>query len=188
MRRSGRPYSLTFSGSGVFNGSTAGSNNGAAVHPDAASNDPNMSPTSNMAAVQQLVDFASTLSCAKKYLGQSIPRNTCTNDWYNDLDLRFSQELPGPGAPAWTSDGMQDKLTAYVMFDNFLNMLNKNWNVQHRRQFAGLQEIAGSTGGVDANGKYIVTSFLGTTKFNNDNFINVSGSVWRIKVGLQYDF
>jgi hypothetical protein len=185
VARSGRPYSLTFSGSGTFNGSTAGSNNSLLYIPSGVS-DPNLSPTSNMAQVQALVDFASTLSCAKKYLGRSIPRNTCSNDWYRDLDLRFSQDLPGP--MRMIGSGIHDKLTAYVMFDNFLNMLNKNWNLQHRRQFAGLQEIASSTGGVDANGKYIVTSFLGTTKFNNDNFINVSGSVWRIKVGLQYDF
>ena len=58
---------------------------------------------------------------------------------------------------------------------------------------AGHQEIpsldtSSGRAGVDAQGRYIISAFLGETKFNNDNFINVSGSVWRIKVGVSYDF
>jgi hypothetical protein len=192
VARSGRPYSLTFSGSGVFNDAASGSNNALLYIPTGIS-DPNISPLSNMTAVEQLHDFAAGLDCAKGYIGRTIKRNTCTNDWYKDLDLRFSQEIPGPLELLGNPAGLHDKLTAYFMFDNFLNLLKKSWNVQRRRQFSGLQEIASlntSSGnvGVDAQGRYIISSFLGESKFENDNFINVSSSVWRVKVGLSYEF
>lgn len=198
VARSGRPYSLTFSDDGngfrLFNAGQSSSGNGNLVYLPSSTTDPNISPSSNMTAVQSLIDFASSLKCARKYLGSSIPRNTCTNDWYKDLDLRFSQELPGPLALMGNPDGLKDKLTAYVMFDNFLNLLNKNWNLQHRRDFVGRQQIA-DISGIDAQGRYIISSVKplipdanGLTPYEKANFINVSSSIWRIKVGVNYEF
>jgi len=193
--RSGRPYSLTFSSSGVLNPNQSSSTNGSLVYLPTGPNDPNISPTSNAAAVTSLVAFANSLKCAKKYIGQSIPRNTCSNDWYNDLDLRLSQELPGPGSLLGHPLGMKDKITAYVMFNNFLNMLNSHWNVQHRRDFGGFQEVAGISG-VDANGRYIISNATpitpnattGLVPYNTANGVNITTSVWQIKMGLSYDF
>ncbi len=188
VARSGRPYSLTFTGGSVFNDSVSGSDNALVYLPTGIS-DPNISPTSNMTAVQQLADYASGVGCAKKYIGRTIKRNTCTNDWYFDLDLRFSQEIPGPGRLLGSPHGLNDKITLYAGFENFLNFLDDGWNLQHRRNFAGLQDIANlSTAGVDSQGRYIITGFAGSDAIAADNFINVSGSVWRIKVGLSYDF
>ena len=203
VARSGRPYSLTFAGGGVFNDSVSGNNN-ALVYLPTGPGDPNVSPTSSAAAVQALADFANTLDCARRFIGRSISRNTCTNDWFYDLDLSISQELPGPGR-LFGIGNMRDTIRLYAMFDNFLNFLDSGWNIQRRRNFAGLQEIATTTG-VDAQGRYIITSAApiivdtncaddnpnsptcGTSQFDRDNFINVSGSVWRIKVGISYDF
>lgn len=187
IARSGRPYSLTFQGGGVFGDSVSGNDN-ALVYLPTGINDPNISPTSNAAAVQGLVDFANGLSCARRYIGRTIPRNTCTNDWYYDLDLSFSQELPGPLSAFGVAD---DSIRLYATFDNFLNFLNDSWNVQRRRNFSGLQEVVG-TSGVDAQGRYIITPLTGgvTTQANYDadNQINVSSSVWRLKVGVSYRF
>ena len=36
-----------------------------------------------------------TSTARRTISAESIKRNTCNNDWYYDLDLRFSQELPG---------------------------------------------------------------------------------------------
>lgn len=182
VARAGRPYSLTFTGGGVFN-DTASGNNNALLYIPTGVGDPNISPTSNAAAVQQLVDFASGLKCARPYIGQSIPRNTCTNDWYYDLDLTFSQELPGPGRLF----GVRDSIRVFAMFDNFLNFLDDTWNIQRRRNFSGLQDVA-TLSGIDAQGRYIITGFNGLTRFENDNQINVSSSVWRVKVGVSYRF
>ncbi|MDP8912906.1 MAG: TonB-dependent receptor, partial [Pseudomonadota bacterium] len=107
IARSGRPYSLTFNNGGVFN-DTASGNDNALLYIPSGINDPNVAPPifnaagirtggSDPAAVQALVDYASGLDCARGFLGRSIERNTCRNDWFYDLDLRFSQELPGPG-------------------------------------------------------------------------------------------
>jgi hypothetical protein len=187
VARSGRPYSLTFGGGAVFNDSASGNNN-ALLYIPTGPTDPNISPASNMTAVQQLADFASALGCARDYVGRTIDRNTCSNDWYFDLDLGVSQELPGPGR-LFGIGGMDDKIRIYAMFDNFLNFLDSSWNVQRRRNFAGLQDVASlSAAGVDAQGRYVFTGFNGVADFDADNFINVSSSVWRIKVGLNYKF
>ena len=53
---SGRPYSLTLTGGSIFNDSASGTNN-ALVYVPTGISDPNLAPTSNAAAVQQLVDF-----------------------------------------------------------------------------------------------------------------------------------
>ena len=182
VARSGRPYSLTFSGSGVFGDSASGSDNALAYIPTGAS-DPNVSPLSTAGVAQTIADFASNLGCAKKYMGRTIDRNTCSNDWYFDVDLSFSQELPGPGRLF----GKKDKIKLYATMDNFLNFLDRDWNVQRRRDFAGRQDIA-TVSGVDAAGKYIFTSAAGSTTFDADNLVNVSSSIWRLKVGVSYEF
>ena len=190
VARSGRPYSLTFNGSGVFADSASGSNN-ALIYLPTGVTDPNIAPTSNMTAVQQLSDFARSLDCARDYIGETIKRNSCENDWYYDLDLRFSQELPGFGRVAGSPYGVRDKIRVYAMFDNFLNLLNDKWNVMYRRQFAGLQAI-GNSSGVDSQGRYIITPLPGgetpEARFERERFANSSSSVWRIKVGVGYSF
>jgi hypothetical protein len=183
--RAGRPYSLTFAGNGVFNPTNGGltTSDAALLYLPSGVNDTNISPGSNMAAVQDLVDWASKAKCAKKYLGSSIPRNTCTNAWYNDVDLSFSQEIPGPGRLF----GVEDKIKVFISWDNFLNFLDKDWNVQRRRNFFGVQDVA-SISGVDAQGRYIISGFNGADAIANDKGINFSSSVWRAKIGVSYDF
>ena len=190
IARSGRPYSLTFTGGGVFNDSASGFENALLYIPTGV-NDPNIAPVgtgannSNAAAVQSLVDFLGSLNCAKGFAGRTIDRNTCTNDWYYDLDLTFSQELPGPGR----FFGVEDRIKLYATFDNFLNFLDDDWNVQRRRNFSGLQDVAGLGGtGVDSQGRYIINSFIGESDFAADNQINTSSSVWQLKVGVSYKF
>ena len=182
VARSGRPYSLTFAGSGLFNDSASGSNNALAYLPTGI-DDPNISPDSDTTAVQDMVAFASGLGCAKNYLGKTIKRNTCSNDWYFDMDLSFSQEIPGPGRLF----GRDDKIRLYATMDNFLNFLDNDWNIQHRRNFAGLQDIA-SIDGIDDQGRYIISSFNGVDSIASDNEINTSSSVWRLKIGVSYAF
>ncbi|RJF86091.1 TonB-dependent receptor domain-containing protein [Sphingomonas cavernae] len=206
VARSGRPYSLTFSGGGVFADSVSGNDNALAYIPTGI-NDPNVVFVDTLSsrgavvrtAAQNAADldsFIGGLKCANKYRGRSITRNTCSNDWYFDVDLTFSQELPGPGRLF----GRKDKLKLYATMDNFLNFLDSDWNVQRRRAFTGLQDIATAgraavtqgtvtpvLPGVDAQGRYIISGFTGNT-FAADNQINFSSSVWRLKIGISYDF
>ena len=176
------PHADTFGGGGVFNDSASGNDNALAYIPTGVS-DPNVSPLSNQTAVADLAAWASSIGCAKDFAGSSISRNTCSNDWYYDMDLSFSQELPGPGR----FFGRDDRIKLYATMDNFLNFLDNDWNVQRRRNFAGLQDVA-TTSGVDSQGRYIITGFNGAQSIADDNGINLSSSVWRLKVGVSYDF
>ncbi len=193
VARSGRPYSLTFTGGGVFSASASGFENALAYLPTGASdpniapNSPILTPTATQIANGQTLDDYQTyidgLDCGRDFVGQSIERNTCSNDWYYDLDLSFSQELPGPGRLF----GRSDKIKLYATMDNFLNFLDSSWNVQRRRDFSGRQDILNITG-VDAQGRYIISGFAGQDAIDSDNGVNVSSSVWRLKVGVSYAF
>ncbi len=180
--RSGRHYGLAFNGGGVFNDSASGNDN-ALVYLPTGPGDANISPDSDMTAVQQLADFAQSLDCAKDYIGRTIARNTCENDWYFDVDLRLSQDLPGPGRLF----GLDDKIQVYGMVDNFLNMLDRDWNVLRQRFYSGQQGIA-DIEGIDDQGRYIISGFNGVENFDSDNQIYIPASVWRIKVGVSYEF
>ncbi len=189
VARSGRPYSLTWADSyGVFNDGASGSGN-ALLYIPTGINDPNLSPSSDPAAVAALYDFTSTFKCAKDYAGKTIARNTCTNDWYFDMDLSFSQEIPGPMSLFGVK---RDKLKLFASMDNFLNFLDSSWNIQHRRSYTGYQDLNIEAKGIDSAGRYIVGYNFGTTSprdtFEGDQFINVTSSVWRLKVGVSYDF
>lgn len=124
----------------------------------------------------QLDAYINGNECLSRYRGQSIPRNTCRNDWYYDLDLRFSQEIPGPGRLI----GVRDKLRVYADFDNFLNLLDSAWNIRRSRG----SSIPVLTGGVDAQGRYNYYNF----NPNDDNDVTTSASLWRIQVGVNYSF
>ncbi|WP_284054634.1 TonB-dependent receptor [Stakelama marina] len=176
---SGKPFSLTYSGRDLFAKSGAGDN--ALIYVPNGIDDPNLSPSSNTDAVKELVAFANSNSCTKGYLGRSIAGNTCTNPWYFDMDLVFSQEVPGPGRLF----GVNDKIKLYATVDNFLNMLDSGWNVRKRNTSYGSVSVA-DISGVDQQGRYIVSK--ATTGDYNKIYVDTTPSLWRIKVGVSYSF
>ncbi|UUL83170.1 TonB-dependent receptor [Sphingomonas qomolangmaensis] len=147
-------------------------------------NDPNVVYQNGTTATQpnaastrdQLDAYVNADECLSKARGSSISRNTCRNDWYYDLDLRISQELPGPGRLL----GVNDKLRVYADFDNFLNILDSAWNIRRSRGTS----IPVLSGGVDAQGRYNYYNF----NPNDDNDVTTSASLWRIQVGVNYSF
>lgn len=180
--QSGRPYSLTFSGDG-FQDSASGDNN-ALLYIPTGINDSNLSPqsTATAADIDSLLGVISGLNCSFTP-GQTIRRNTCRNDWVFDMDLRFSQEIPGPGRLF----GLEDKIELFADFDNFLNFIDADWNVfRNRDDEDGLVNLIG-TSGVDAQGRYILDSLNGQTPDNQET-LRFSNSVWRIQLGVRYEF
>ncbi|MGN6498402.1 MAG: TonB-dependent receptor [Tsuneonella sp.] len=184
--RSGRHYSLTFRGGSVFGDSVSGVDNALLYIPTGA-NDPNVSPMSTAGAAQAVADFASSVGCAKDYMGRTIERNSCSNDWYFDVDLSLSQDIPGPGRLF----GLHDTIKLYATVDNFLNLLDKDWNTLRQRDYTGRQPIA-SLSGIDSQGRYIFSGPGSVdairTAYQGDNQLYTPASVWRIKVGISYDF
>ena len=175
VARSGRPYSLTFDGGGVFNDSSSGSDNALLYVPTGAG-DPFLSPLSDPSAVSDLVEYVNESGCDFT-AGQSIERNSCRNDWFFDLDLRLSQEIPGPAHFAGITD---DRIELFMDFDNFLNFLDDSWNVSRARgDFVDLVD-----GGVDSEGRYIISDF----NPDDQNFVGTTSSIWRIQIGARYEF
>lgn len=196
--RSGRPFSLTFDGGGVFADSSSGNDN-ALLYIPTGINDPNLSvrPTAALQATQDAAvtsllgylnngELSSTDSDGnpqnnvfgkcKFSGGQTISRNSCRNDWVFDLDMRFSQEIPGPGSLF----GVDDKIELFADFDNVLNMLDSGWNT-----FNPVNSLVDLVdGGVDAQGRYIISGF----NPDDNNNVGFSSSIWRIQLGVRYEF
>ncbi len=184
--RSGRPFSLTFDGAG-FQDSTSGDRN-ALLYIPTGPNDPNVSPlsTATDAEITDLVNFIGTLNCDFTP-GETIRRNTCQNDWVFDMDLRFSQELPFIGSLTGIKE---DRLELFADFDNFLNFIDSDWNVfRNRDDEDGLVPLI-DTDGVDDEGRYILTDLVLDADGNIDpqERLGFTNSVWRIQVGVRYEF
>lgn len=176
----GRPYSLTFDGSGVFGDSSSGSDN-ALLYVPTGTDDPNLSPSSDPAAVAALIDYVAASGCSYTP-GETISRNTCSDDWQHDMDLRISQELPGP-LSLFTNKA--DRFELFADIDNFLNMIDSSWNtVRARGVFGDGQLVDVVDGGYDSQGRYVITGFAP----DDEEQISTSASVWRIQVGVRYEF
>ncbi|MBV7259016.1 TonB-dependent receptor [Erythrobacter crassostreae] len=183
----GRPYSLVFDdGRPFFNDSNSREQN-ALLYVPTGVNDPNVSPDSDPAAVAALLSalndgtgLISDLNC-KFTPGQTVERNQCRNEWFFDVDMRFSQELPFIGSLTGITE---DRLELFVDFDNFLNLLDAGWNT--RRALGGFDgRVDLVDGAYDDEGRYIITNFNnGSSEANTFE----SNSAWRIQIGARYEF
>ncbi|NKB16373.1 MAG: hypothetical protein HC774_05080 [Sphingomonadales bacterium] len=176
VAREGRPYSVTFNNGGVFNDSASGVDN-ALLYVPTGINDPNLAPTSNAASVTALENLVAATPCVARYRGQTLPRNSCRNDWFYDVDLRISQELPGPGRLL----GVDDRIQVFVDFDNVLNLISNSANVFRR---FGYEVSPIGLSGVDSAGRYII----GGSNEVQTNAIQTSSSLWRVQFGFNYEF
>ncbi|MEO1729363.1 MAG: carboxypeptidase regulatory-like domain-containing protein [Pseudomonadota bacterium] len=176
--REGRPYSLTFDGGGVFNDSSSGSDN-ALLYVPTGVDDPNVSPSSDPQAVQDVIDYVDASGCSYTP-GATIQRNTCRNDWHYDMDLRISQELPFIGS---VTGLVEDRVELFADFANFLNLIDGSANIlRSRGGFNGLVDVA--DGDVDDEGRYIIDGF----NPDDQNNIAINSSAWRIQIGARYEF
>jgi hypothetical protein len=187
----GRPYSLVFDdGRPFFDDATTREQN-ALLYIPTGPNDPNLSPNSNAAAVAGLLDALQNgvplptgervaLNC-NFTPGQTVQRNQCRNEWFFDMDLRLSQELPFIGS---LTGLVEDRLEIFADFANVLNLIDREWN--ERRSiggFAGRLDLV--DGAFDDQGRYVVTNFSPTNAEPNVDFV---GTGWRIQVGARYEF
>lgn len=189
VARAGRPYSQTFSGGGVFNDSASGTNN-ALLYVPSGPNDPNVvyadavmringvnTVTQTAAEAQAGLDsYINSNKCVADARGRTITRNSCNNSYFYDLDLRFSQEIPGPAS----FFGVKDRIKLYADFDNFLNLLSSKANIFRNRDYQ--VPVIGTA--VDAQGRYVLSNFSP----RNDQTVQTSSSLWRIQVGVSYEF
>ena len=138
---SGLPYSWIFSGDSNGDGITY--------------QDPVYIPTANdpivsygkasTQLVQQFQDYIASNKYLSKHRGQIAGRNADSNGWINQLDMSFSQEVPG------LFKGNKGVLRLDVY--NFLNLLDKNWGQTVYTGF-NTRTLAGYNG-VNAQGQYV---------------------------------
>ncbi len=82
----------------------------------------------------------------KDHQGAIARRNGARSPWINQIDLSFSQEIPG----LFKGNKGVIRLDVY----NFGNMLKKTWGVDHRANFPLVRNLA-DYAGLDASGKPI---------------------------------
>ncbi|MGY3265254.1 TonB-dependent receptor [Lysobacter sp. HA35] len=110
----------------------------------------NTTTPANAAASAQLINSFWAYIAAHpelaRFQGEIFQRNEARAPWVNQLDLSFSQEIPG------FMKGHKGEVRLDVF--NFLNMLNNKWGVEYRANFP-LERVLADSAGVGPNGKYV---------------------------------
>jgi hypothetical protein len=176
-----------FNGGGDFADSASGTNN-ALLYVPTSINDPVVTQTaSSQAAVQALLDFIANderASCIRGVSGAIVRRNSCQNDWFLDLDLRFQQELPVPGT------FLDDRLIFFVDVDNFMNLITDEANLRRLVNTT----VAPVDVAVDPAAGTLTYSNFRSGRDENDVLtffnerIDTFASVWALQVGVRFEF
>ncbi|MGY3039461.1 hypothetical protein ACVWWQ_001048 [Rhodanobacter sp. TND4EL1] len=117
------------------------------------------------ALIQQFYDYIKSNDYLKDHQGGVAGRNGDRAGWLNQIDLSFSQEIPG----LFKGNKGLVKLDVY----NFTNLLNKHWGIEKRANFPGYRNLADFYG-VDADGKYIYDISCGGAA-SCSNYIDKNG-------------
>ncbi len=97
--------------------------------------------------IAQFYDYIERNDYLRDHQGGIAGRNGDRAGWINQIDLSFSQEIPG----IFKGNKGIVKLDVY----NFTNLLNKHWGIEKRVDFPGGRPLADYYGVNTATGKYI---------------------------------
>ena len=188
--RSGRPFSYVYDNNTptiVFGDSDNEERN--LLYVPTGPNDP-LIDFSQMSAADQTAFFEFLdRTGLSKFGGQISPRNGFRDDWFKNLDLRISQELPTP----WEGH----RFEIFMDFENFLNFLNDSSNLFKRHDRGDVIEgVPVLDALLSADGsQYIYRSFspgggksFASTGFNDNDEIFTNATVWAIQLGIRYRF
>lgn len=180
---SGAPYSYIF-GNDV---------NGDSYFRDLAFIPLNRTDVEFTAASQPLVNSFMTYignhSQLQRNTGRIFERNDARAPWVSQLDLSFSQEIPG------FMKGHKGELRFDIF--NVLNMIDKNWGVERRADFPLERRLADVVGVNPATGKYIYD--ISGANYNRGNGVYAPNALpvnesfnpsqrWSILVTARYTF
>ncbi|HET8765446.1 MAG TPA: carboxypeptidase regulatory-like domain-containing protein [Rhodanobacter sp.] len=113
-------------------------------------------PGTSQALIDQFYSYIQGNEYLRDHAGEIAKRNGARAGWINQLDLSFSQEIPGIFAG--------NKGVVRLDIYNFGNMLNKHWGVEKRVGFPGGRSLADFYGVDPATGKYIYDISCGGAK------------------------
>ena len=91
-------------------------------------------------------------------------RNSEEGSWWGKVDLRFEQEFPGIRP--------QDRTSAFIVIDNFTNLLSDEWGILREPDFPPNVEVDPTTGALVQDAE----SRIG------------DASLWEIRLGVRYEF
>ena len=191
LRKSGEPYSITFDESRykptIGCGTPTASRCYSKFYDDytlayipSGVDDPNVvwQGFGSVTAAQTAIDVMNHVNNGPlaQYKGTYAPRNAFTNPGYSRLDLRITQELPGPMD--------NHKFIFYLDILNVLNLLDEDEGHVYEYNFNNSRQIF--TSGADADGRFIITGVdPDDSLFIQDD----SGqSRWQVQMGLKYQF
>ncbi|MEO8672000.1 MAG: Oar protein, partial [Tahibacter sp.] len=173
--RTGRPFSYTFSNDA--NGDGNAGNDLFYVPVDA--NDVIITDATQATNFWNYIEGNKFLN---DHRGQVVSRNSAKSKWLNQVDLRFSQEVPG------FFDGNKGEVWLDIL--NFTNLLNKKWGQIVEAPFngnGGQRLGVAQFAGVDpATGKYIYRYPTNASGMVTKD--NIGESRWAVQVGLRYTF
>ena len=180
-RNEGRPFSYTFFEQEMFiQGSfTDPDDDRSLLYMPAGASDPLVvfDPGFDQSAFFAFAAQAGIPEC-----GCILPRNGFNSNWWSKFDLKISQELPGFGP--------DQRVKAYLIVENFLNLLNDDWGVLYERSFprsaaiveASLLDTAGTPTDF-SDDQYLFLNFFPETQGRVTR-----PSLWAIRLGVTYRF
>ncbi|MGB0894893.1 MAG: TonB-dependent receptor [Parashewanella sp.] len=137
-------------------------------------NDPNVKYAKDF-SYDELKKAIDELGIAK-YQGQILPKGAINAPWTRQLDLNFSQEVPGFSE--------EHRGVLYVNVRNVLNMLNKDWGVVKRSRFGNKALLEFDYDPTTKTYTYDARELDG----KNYDDISARRSNWQVKVGVKYKF
>lgn len=175
-RRSGRPFSYTFGGSSsVFGDPRQGSRQRQLFYVPTDASDVNLAGGLTWEALDAFIES----SGLDKYRGQIAPRNAFTSPWYTVADLRLSQELPAFFRSA--------KGIVSLDIENLANLINDDWGRLSQVSFPYVSPVVQVNDITD--GRYTYAPISGQTGPRTVvNSISALPSVWRIQLGVKFQF
>jgi outer membrane receptor protein involved in Fe transport len=112
-------------------------------------------------------------SVLNEYQGQIAPKGVDRNPSFTKLDIRVSQQVPF----FW------GKFTAFADVENFLNLLDKDWN-SFRQRGDAVSLVQVSCLPNPANCQSYLYSNFNVPTLNAEQ----RASLWRVNLGIRYDF
>ncbi|MEL7453089.1 MAG: hypothetical protein AAGJ50_06940, partial [Pseudomonadota bacterium] len=119
------------------------------------------------------------------FAGQILPRNAFQDSFFNDLDIRFEQELP-----TFLTRYLPDaRAVFFTDIENFLNLINDSRNVFRERDRGAIAEaVPVIEVGVDPDdpSTFQFSNFSPASQLDDDLFIEPS--VWSVQFGIRFEF
>jgi hypothetical protein len=111
--------------------------------------------------------------------GSIVGKNTGQSPRFNQVNVRIAQEIPF---------FFGTRIEGFVDVENFLNLLNKDWNALRQvgfPYFAPIVNVACNNGNTLANPctQYIYSNFRRPNEALQTNL-----SLWQIRVGARFSF